>query len=375
MSEILGEKIQYRICIDCRMLKHSGIGTYIKNIVPRIIRLRENWKFDLIISDALRGSFDLDENCENYSFIISNASIFSISEQILFFKILKKQYDLLWIPNFNTPWYYKGNIIVTVHDVIQLSMPDVAGNLLKVRYAQWLIKRLNKLVSTVLTVSNFSKNELIRLGNFDEKKIYITYLGVDAFWSADITSSSPYYKPYILFVGNIKPNKNIRGLIKAFVAIKDKVDFDLVIVGKKDGFITEDKSFLSDYSKASDRIYFTGVISDENLREYYIYAEMFVFPSFYEGFGLPVLEAMSCRCPVACSNVASLPEVAGNAAIYFSPNNYKDISSKIMYLHNNKNVRENLKKRGLEQCKKFSWTVTAEKIIMKMDKLLKQVKT
>lgn len=363
---------QYSICIDCRMITNSGIGTYIKNLVPKIVKAKPHWHFDILIPKETDNVFFYFDKYKNCSIRICNEKIFSLFEQKMFFLLSMKKYDLLWVPNFNIPWIYRGKMLVTVHDVFHLARPEWAGSLLHVLYAKFMLNLVKKYATKVLTVSEFSKNELISLCGFSSEKIIVNSLGVDNFWFASDCEVEmlPYGKKYILFVGNIKPNKNLCGLIKAFNKVRDLVDFDLVIVGKKEGFMTGDESFLSEYNKNPSRIFFSGYVDDNKLREYYRHAEMLVFPSLYEGFGLPVLEAMACGCPVVCSDVASLPEVAGDAAVFFDPQCPDDMANKILLVNNSKNLRDRLVLHGKNRVASFKWEITAQNILSSLEMLL-----
>lgn len=360
-----------RICIDCRMINHSGIGTYIKNIVPVIIEELNQVYFYLLLNRKDVFVLDLKNNLENYEIIVMEAKIFSLQEQIEYLKLIPDNIDLLWVPNFNVPWLYKKRMMVTIHDVFHLAMPEMAGGKLKSLYAKYLFDLIKKRAFRILTVSQFSKQELIKLGKFTASSIHVTTLGVNAEEFRNIPASkSLHSRPYILFVGNVRPNKNILGLVKAFVLIKDSVDFDLVIVGKKEGFINGDRDFMQYYQNASDRIFFTGFVSDNDLKKYYTNAILFVFPSLYEGFGLPLLEAMACGCPVVASNRASLPEVGGNAVLYFDPESSQNIADTILMVAGDDSLRKRMAIDGLEYVKKFSWQNCIKKTCLEIRNIM-----
>ena len=198
----------------------------------------------------------------------------------------------------------------------------------------------------------------------------VVHNGVDAAWYKGTQKKRPGAQPYLLFVGNVKPHKNLGRLLDAFDLLKDRIPHSLMIVGQKDGFITGDKEVVRRAERFGKRVQFTGVLSDDKLRGIYAAADLLVFPSLYEGFGLPPLEAMACGTPVACSRAASLPEVCGNAVEYFDPQDSKDIAEKVLKLIQDGKRRKSLKNEGLKRVKGFSWDKCAVETCGCIHKLL-----
>ena len=352
-----------KLIVDFRMHNASGIGTYIKNIIPYLVD-----SFDII----LLGN---KEEIKKYNFahktniIECFSSIYSIKEQIeLFNKI--PECEFFWSPHYNIPLLpiKAKKRIVTIHDVYHLAFYDTLSFKQKL-YAKFMINQAVKKSDIILTVSEFSKNEIEKYTHTN-KDINIVYNAIDFNKFKKINSlvalknvREKYNLPhkFILFVGNVKPHKNLKNLL---LAIKD-VDTSLVIVGKKDGFITGDNeisNIIENYN-LKKKVFFTGYIEDEDIAFIYNLAHLFVFPSLYEGFGIPPLEAQACGCPVIVSNVASLPEVCGDSALYCNPYSVEDIREKIEILLNNEKLREDLIKKGFENIKRFSWEKSARKII------------
>ena len=174
---------------------------------------------------------------------------------------------------------------------------------------------------------------------------------------------------YILFVGTLQPRKNIKRLIEAFSKLKDK-DVDLVVVGKKGWMYDEIINSPSEFG-VGNRVKFLDSVEDEDLSTFYKNAIFFILPSLYEGFGLPVLEAMEYGCPVITSNVSSLPEAGGDAVLYVNPEDVKDITEKMQKLLQDDSLRKELVAKGREQVKKFSWKKTAEQTIKVLEGLNK----
>lgn len=360
----------YKICVDCRMIEHSGLGTYLKNIVPRLMENEREIEF-FLLGDEEKIRRYVNDNLTNYTIIQVNSRIFSIAEQFELLKKIPKKIDLMWSPHFNIPILYRGKMLVTIHDVFHLSMSEYAGGFHKYLYAKFLYYMIKKKAKKILCVSNFTKSEIIRLIGINKEVIYPIYLGVDKSWfNVNKDSDSPHHKPYLLFVGNVKPNKNLITLIKAFNLIKNEIPHDLVIVGKKDGLVTPAKNLEEEYSKSKDRIIFTGFVEESLLRQYYLYADIFVFPSRYEGFGFPLLEAMAANCAVISSNAASLPEVGGESVMYFDPMSEMDLAEKIKLLINDSTLKRALIQKGKEHSRNFVWNKSAEKTLEVIKSLL-----
>jgi glycosyltransferase involved in cell wall biosynthesis len=224
-------------------------------------------------------------------------------------------------------------------------------------YASFFFKLMKQKECYILTISEFTKKELISKFSINSEKIFVTYLSANSLInsSGDEKLKNKYNFDYILFVGNIKPHKNLKILIKAFNLIKEDIPHNLMLVGKKDGFLTSDFFSINQSEDSKKRIIVTGFIDDNELAYLYKNASVFVFPSLYEGFGIPPLEAMFFNCPVISSNAASLVEVCGDAAIYFDPVSYVNLSEKIILLLNDFNLRLILINKGNKNLKRFSW--------------------
>lgn len=356
------------VIVDSRMIKSSGIGTYIFNLNKEIFEIPNNYKFHLLLNE----DEEIHEKREKYKFIKFNAPIYSINEQYELLKLIKFNTDIFWSPHYNIPLFYKGKLLVTIHDVFHLAMPQYVKGLHKKMYAKFMFNAVKKKANKIICVSNFTKNELIRLVGVDEKKIKVIHNGVDKSWFDIIKKDSPHNRPYLLYVGNVKPHKNLNNLLNAFDLIKDCIPHDVIIVGKKEGFITGDKKLFDKALKFGDRVHFTGFVEEEILKQYYVHADALVFPSFYEGFGLPPLEAMAVGCPVIVSNAASLPEVCGDAALYCDPYSPKDIADKIKLLIANPSLQEELRQKGLERAKLFTWEKCAKETMAVIEEVLNQ---
>jgi len=358
-----------KIVIDFRMHQSSGIGTYMKNIVPYFIDL-----YDVIL---LGKSTEISKYdfFSRVTVVECTSNIYSIKEQLeLFNKI--PECDIFWSPHYNIPLLpiKAKKRIVTIHDVFHLAFYNTLGLKQKI-YAKFVINQAVKRSNLVLTDSVFSKNEIFKYTGHITNTIVGCSIDTNKFnLINDIDKLNKVREKYslpiefLLFVGNVKPHKNIKNLLFAL----NDTNYHLVIVGKKDGFITGDNGIanLIKNDKIKDRIHFTGYVEDEDIPIIYNLAKLFIFPSLYEGFGIPPLEAQACGIPVICSSTASLPEVGGvDSVLYIDPYNPDDIKEKILALMNDEDLQKELIRKGFENVKRFSWEKSAKKIIDILERL------
>jgi glycosyltransferase involved in cell wall biosynthesis len=353
-----------KLIVDARMIDSSGIGTYIENVLSRIINNKLNFKIILLgEKEKLAHKFPEVEIIE------CSSSIYGVKEQLDFIKKTPKEYDLFWSPHYNIPVFSKKKLLVTIHDFFHLDMPEFVQGFEKKLYARLMFNRVSKRASEIITVSNFSKKQsAVHLGK--NNNVNVIYNGVDQKWF-ELEKDKNKEKSYILFVGNVKPHKNLKNLIKAYELVKNDIVEDLVIVGKKEGFITGDSYISSLNSDLLKRITFTGYVSDAELKDWVCNAKALVFPSIYEGFGLPPLEAMACGTPVITSDAASLPEVCKDASVYFDPYNIEDIAEKLKSTLNNEELLTLLSTKGKKQATKFTWEDSVNKHVEVIERLLK----
>lgn len=350
-----------KICIDCRMWgdKFGGIGRYVKEIVLNMLD-KNDWKFILLVSSE-EIKDEISQMFPTCSFRLLSASIFSLKEQFLLWKSIP-QCDLFWSPYMNVPFLpckakYR---VVTLHDVFHLANPQYYSFMKRVMIKPFYYFSSHK-SDLILTVSNFSKSEIARTcGANTVNKTVAVYNGCDI----DVKQ---VHEPlvsfkYILFVGSVKPHKNLKNALFGFSLMKNKA-YKFVIVGKKEGFITGDKEvfgIVDNLNKETERVIFTGNISDEELYSWYKGATALVQPSFYEGFGLPVVEAMKFKLPIACSDIPVFREIGKNLVSYFNPNSPDSVA-------------ECLDKVVLMSKKDYpnwiSWKETANQIAVEFEKL------
>lgn len=281
--------------------------------------------------------------------------VYGVSEQIEFFS-LRNSFSLFWSPHYNVPIAYRGKLLVTIHDLNHLHLKAWH----KRAYAELMFGIAKRRAGAILANSEFTANEIVSRLGVERKRIVVTTLGVDEFWYAKESSQSPHPKPYLLYVGNVKPHKNLVRLLEAFKTLSAQMPHDLVIAGQTDGFITGDEIVKQRARDLGDRVRFTGAIEDTELKRWYAHAALLVFPSLYEGFGLPSLEAMACGCPVTAARASAVPEVCGEAALYFDPYDITDMSSKIRRAIEDNVLREELRARGAERARLFRWESCAD---------------
>jgi glycosyltransferase involved in cell wall biosynthesis len=260
------------------------------------------------------------------------------------------------------PLFAKNKIIITIHDLAFKSLKN-AFTWKTVLWKKFMTSISIKKACKIIAITNFAKDEILKHYNIVSDKINVVYNGFNDFSKEPIileNISNNIFKfsdkPYILTVSTISPRKNIDSLIKAFDLIKDKIDCNLVIAGKN-GWMYEDVFKLVKKLNLNDRIIFTGGINDDELKILYKNANIFAYVSFYEGFGLPPLEAMSYGVQCIVSNKTSLPEVCGQDVTYVDPYDYNDISKKLLLVSKQEGSKQ------YNQINKFSWMKCAEDVV------------
>lgn len=259
--------------------------------------------------------------------------------------------------------------VVTLYDVIPWSFPGVSTRLDTLIYRHWLPTLLPS-ADAILTISKASKDEIARHLHIPPERIHIVYSGVNKRYqpasSFDIRHMRERYnlpKNYILFLGSVEERKNLRRVLEAYAQLKKQgAPHQLVIAGPHKWKYKEIMAAV-DQLQLKDTVTFTGYVQDHDLPALYTAADVFVFPSLAEGFGLPVLEAMACGAPVVTSNISSLPEAAGDAAILVDPYDSKAISTAMKIILEDENVRQDLRSKGFTRAQEFSWQSVARKTL------------
>lgn len=346
----------------------TGIESYTKNLLEHMIHTISK-EDQLIVLLRNNNPYINQTTPPNVVFYISPFKSQLLTEQIWIPLIkFKNKPDIIHFPAFPPSFLVSSNIIFTVHDATMWKYPETLSRKNKL-YMKPLSKRGIKKAKTILTVSEYSKKELSKVFPLEASKISNTGISIDPKRSnkEDITSVKKKYNiesEFFLTVGSLEPRKNLIFLIRSFIEYVNRNQDDnvsLVITGRKAWGAEEIKEIIDD-AEMQKRIILTGYINDAELDALYGKCKIFIFPSLYEGFGLPVLEALSNGAAVLSSDRSSLPEVAGEAAVYFSPEDSNDLISKIKLLSEDENLVAKLKEKGLTRSKLFSWNIVSEKI-------------
>lgn len=351
------------IAIDARMIESSGIGTYIKTCLKSGV-----YKYALGDPEIIK---KYDEKIEVIPF---TAKIYGIKEQLFFprRKLKKIGIDVLHVPHYNISLFYRGKTITTIHDLTHLYFPEFLPNKFARFYANFMLKKAAKKSDKIFTVSEFVKGEIVKHFNVSPEKVQVTYNSCNKEFHVKEKNEVDYlYKKYnidenkkiLLYVGNLKPHKNLETLVSAYRLINNFENVVLLLVGKAFGE-TSINALTSSAKKGS--IVTTGAVSSKELIDLYNLADLFVFPSLSEGFGIPPLEAMACGTPVVCSNATSIPEVVGEAALTFDPKNEQEIATAINRVLSDETLATELINKGFERIKLFD----EDKIITQIEKTL-----
>lgn len=356
-ADKIAPKIAPRIAIDARMVNKSGIGTCIQHWLKDV-------GYDIALGDPKE--LELYNNVPKHIPFIS--SIYGYKEQLKFpyHALYREKPDILHVPHCNIPLFYRGKMLVTIHDLTHLIYPEFLPFKLVHLYFKFIFWFVSKRANKIITVSESTKRDLLRFYKMDESKITVVPLGVGKEFVKKAPSEIDYlYEKYniprdkkiLLYVGNLLPHKNLNKLLEGFAQMQGKENCRLVLVGKAfDGRTQETRE--KELGIESLTIH-AGMVSQEDLVSFYNLADLFVLPSLYEGFGLPVLEALACGTPVVCSNTSSLPEVGGNVAKYFDPNSTESIARALENAIDDKGKYDTEIQEWVSQ---FTWEKCAEKI-------------
>lgn len=362
-----------KICIDARsanMYSGTGIGTYTENLVKNIIATDKNNKYTL---------FWCGENYETLKNRNSKIILTGEKNNSFWLKsyipnlINNSNYDIFHITQngIDLPDIYGDiKIVTTVHDLIPYTMPETVGKKYKKKFLSQMPFILDK-SDAIITVSQYSKNDIIKYFDIDPNKIFVTYLATDIiFKPIDIRYCKNYIRgkynitnDFILYLGGFSQRKNVAGLINAYAKVKDSLEnIKLVIIGVPREEHNTLSKIISKHKLEND-VVFTGFVPSNELPYFYNAALTFVYPSFYEGFGLPPLECMSCGTPVITSNVTSIPEIVKGCAITINPSDIDDLAAAIFEVLTDNDLYNMLILNGLNRSKKFSWEATAKNTI------------
>lgn len=349
------------IAIDARII-NSSTGRYVERLVHYLEEVDTDNDYTILMTEKDKDFYT--PVSDRFTVLIADFDQYSLEEQIGFKKFLDDlSPDLVHFCMPQQPILYKGARVTTFHDLTLLKSYSSDKNWLIFHFKQlvgrFVFKDIINKSNHLITDTEYVKEEVIKFNKNAKNKITAIHLAADVYTHTIQKYDTPY-KRFILYVGQQTDYKNIQRLGTAHQRLVKKYpDLGLILVGSKNDSAKINESFFE--SKRYKNIFFTGFLEDEKLNWLYKNTEAYVFPSLMEGFGLPGLEAMSHGAPVVSSNATCLPEVYGDAAHYFEPSNVTDIARAIDEVLDNKDLRDDLIRRGYSQIKKFSWKETAKK--------------
>lgn len=359
-----------RIAIDARKLRDYGIGTYIRNLVRNLARIDRTTDYVLIVQPAdVEMASDLGDNFRTVPDWSGN---YSVREQFTIpLDLRREKVDLFHAPHYVLPPLVGCKSVVTIHDCIHLRFPQYLPHRLAYVYARSSLWVATHRASRVLTVSETSKRDILRYFRVPESRIDVIYNAIDerlgeAPTEAELAQVRERYQlndPFVLYAGNIKPHKNLERLIEAFNTLRrgGLENVKLLIIGDEISKYAALRRAVHRH-KLHKHVRFFGFVPDKTLASLYRLASVFVFPSLYEGFGLPPLEAMAAGTPVITSNVSSLPEVLGDAAILIDPYEPDAIAEAMRRVLTDEQLRADLRQKGLARVKEFSWERSVHRV-------------
>jgi Glycosyltransferase len=364
-----------RVAIDIRKINEFGVGTYIWNLVRNIAAI--DHQNDYLLLGSNRNFHELGPLPQNFRQLYHpDGDTLWRNHCAIPMTLNRNHVDVVHVPHHEAPLFSPRGLIVTVHDCVHLLFPPDDASKLQ-NYRTYLrTKRVVESARHVVAVSESTKEDLMNIFNLPESKISVVYNALDERSAHDHTPEErrqvleryQLKDPFILYSGRIRPHKNVHRLIEAFGVLKMELSDDprysnlkLIIIG--------DELSKHQYlrltvvrSGVQQDVRFFGFVPHPVLRVFYRSAVLFAFPSLYEGFGLPPLEAMANQSPVVASNTSSMPEVLEDAAVLVNPENVFEIARAMKLVLTDDEVRQRLIKRGLEQVAKFSWRTAAEKV-------------
>jgi glycosyltransferase involved in cell wall biosynthesis len=367
-----------RVAIDIRRISEFGVGTYTRNAIRTLARLDNATEYFLLGIPGKLG--DIESLPPNFNTVPTHPNDFSLNSYLELNRILKHhRCDLLHVPHlFWKPQSVPCPYVVTVHDLLDhLYKVNSASSLKRSLHFQFT-KRVLHRAARIFAVSNFSKKDTERLFQVPGEKIEVIYNALDDRFrmghatDADRKLIAERYQvtyPFLLYAGRISPHKNVVRIIEAFAALKAELekealypDLKLIIIGDELAKHPDLRRTVIK-TRMQNEVRFLGFVPIGVLRIFYDLAKVFVFPSLYEGFGLPPLEAMAHGTPVVTSNTSSIPEVVGNAAVMVNPENVFEIMHALHRVLIDQSVREKLKARGVLQAQRFSWDDSVRRML------------
>ncbi len=377
LEHAMNDNRPIRIAVNCRVLneRRGGPARYTMNVIRELSRIDRRNFYTLIVYDNVDLDFPLPEN-----FSIKK---FGIRSKILFDYIILpvysyfRSFDIFLFPKNTFSPLIRGKKIPVYHDIIYFE---------KIGFREFkffdnlhhtvMIPVAAKFAAVNLTVSDFTASRMRELLGIPEERIAVIKEGVEpkfrkirnrAFLEK-VKKRHGIDKKFFFYSGSLSPRKNIIGVLRAFGKVKDSIPHDIFITGG-DSWLDSEVTALIAESGFQERVHRLGYIDDEELVAFYNLADCYLYPSLYEGFGLPILEAQRCGCPVITSNVSSCPEVAGEGAMYVDPYSVDELAGAMLAVAGDGKLRRRLVKKGDANCARFTWKHTASGILALMERV------
>ena len=359
-----------RIAIDTRKLRDYGIGTYVRNLVHALAKQDHDDTYVLLCRD--RDAEYLRALGPRFTTIADRSGHYGLREQISVpIALQRAKVDLFHAPHYVVSPLTRCPYVVTIHDCIHLRFPEYLPNRLAYTYARTMMRVAAQRAKRVFTVSNASKDDILHYLRVPSSHVEVVYNALDERLREPPTPEElqlvrlryQLTSPYILYAGNIKPHKNLDRLIESYALLRRQgiVGVNLLVIGDDISKYSNLRRLVHKF-QLHKYVRFLGFVPDATLASLYRLASVFVFPSLYEGFGLPTLEAMAADVPVITSNTSSLPEVVGDAALLIDPRDPAAIADAMARVLGEPALRAELIRRGRERVHAFSWERSVERI-------------
>ena len=361
----------YRIGIDARKVQDFGIGTYIRHLVHGLAELDSENQYVLLTGP--QGREALDELPGNFQIVIDRSPVYSLREQLaLSWRLVRLRLDLYHATHYVLPLLVPSKVVVTIHDIIHLLYPQFLPNRFALVYAQRMMRRSLGRADRTVAVSENTRSDLMEYFGLDGSNIDVIYNGVDEVFRTRLSEEAldrwfrqlDIRRPYLLFVGNPKPHKNLDRVIQAYARSLELAEFDgpLICVGDRTAAHFKLRQRAEQLGIA-DRLRLLGHVAEEVLPPLYQGARLFLYPTLYEGFGLPVVEAMASGTPVLTSNTSALKEIASGCAHLVDPLDVERMAKAIARLMTDDDYRRDLAEKGRDRSRDFRWERTAEQTL------------
>ncbi len=375
-----------KIALDARFFSRetAGLGRYTHELIQNLAKIDKKNQYLVFIMKKDITDFKKLIKSPNFKVIGIDIEHYSLKEQSKFMSILKKyDYDFIHFLNFNHPIMYSKPFLISIHDLTLYFFPSRSKtDFIHQMFFRKIMRHGVKKSKAIFSLTERTKKEVKSLFNIDSKKTTVTYCGISSNLKKCSEKNIEKFKkrnglsaPYLLYVGQWRPHKNLVKLIEAFKILKNRYKYNgkLVLTG------VENPSW-QDVSKTIKKLNLTkdiitpGFVNENELALWYSASEAFIFPSIQEGFGIPPLEAMACKIPVISSDASCMPEVLGDAAHYFDPHNASDMAKQIDKVLKNKKIQKKLIQKGLNQISYYSWEKMAKIILKKYNEIGEELK-